>query len=888
MKKLFKFFVAAIICGGISANAVTLGPIPYTQNFENGGAWPTGWSTNNPNVWSMSTTWNGANNPGGYNVYSDYNPLETGTVFSPSFDGSVNLNIHVKFYHYWQANYSGNTQDGYLYGSRDGGLTYPYLLDEWHHNNPAIEEGEKIYDISSWADGYDGITFKWVVIHNNDWYWQFDNFEIYEVAIPGLWTGAVSTSWNTAGNWDDLTVPTSTVSVTIPSGTPYSPYIGSGVVASCNNLTINSGATLTHSGLLLNNSHLNVYGNFNSDYGTFTQSGYSYLYFRGSTSTYWDDDNMNDTYRNVRIIKTNSTDVLSLWQHMTIQRNLEIVEGTFLFNDNWTLTINSTASNALEIESGGILQLANSQTIDVAGDVQFLSGSQAIITGGLIRCGGDFRVMENIYFNIQLEGGTVEMYGSALQYIEDHDGNTEFYNLLIQKSSGTCSINYGDLNVTGDLSIAGGTLNPNSYNIYVAGDWSNTAGDAGFDQSTGRVIFNGGAYHQYCSDETFNELEINKASGGAFRMNGTDVECAAYDWTAGAVGVLSGSFTANDLLDNAIQGGFYLYSGGTIDLINTGGDVDLKGDLHIYGGTMTVTGSISYWPFLEDASIEMSDGVLDFTSCGITINNTSYALADNITGGIIKTAGGFSGNRADFHPAGGTFEFYGTTDATFSQSNNCTLFNVDINKATKGASSNPNKPIVSDGRIDETIGDGKSNTISLSSDFVITNDLDITSGSLTLSGHELTVFKDCDVYGILNMTNAADIFNCGTAGFISPLFFHNGSTGNLSAGEINLPDWLLIYNGASFTATTANTINFHTSETGGMMNHDPNTVFGNINVNMAGGNWCLDYGSDEAFVVNGNFTLYPGNTLDMNDETLIVHGIFTDDATSKISVYDYN
>jgi len=61
---------------------------------------------------------------------------------------------------------------------------------------------------------------------------------------PGLWTGATNTVWNTATNWDDGNVPTSTVDVTIPDVTNQ-PVIASGVGANCNNITINTNATLT-------------------------------------------------------------------------------------------------------------------------------------------------------------------------------------------------------------------------------------------------------------------------------------------------------------------------------------------------------------------------------------------------------------------------------------------------------------------------------------------------------------------------------------------------------------------------------------------------------------------------------------------------------------------
>ncbi len=61
-----------------------------------------------------------------------------------------------------------------------------------------------------------------------------------------VWTGTVSTSWNTTSNWSTSTVPTGGSNVTIPDVSGASgnfPVIGSGV--DCNDLTINASAKLT-------------------------------------------------------------------------------------------------------------------------------------------------------------------------------------------------------------------------------------------------------------------------------------------------------------------------------------------------------------------------------------------------------------------------------------------------------------------------------------------------------------------------------------------------------------------------------------------------------------------------------------------------------------------
>ena len=75
------------------------------------------------------------------------------------------------------------------------------------------------------------------------------------VVASGVWTGAVDSLWNTAGNWCGG-VPTSTSDVTIPSGVANMPVIDE--AATARNVTINTGGSLT----VHNGGRLNLHGNF--------------------------------------------------------------------------------------------------------------------------------------------------------------------------------------------------------------------------------------------------------------------------------------------------------------------------------------------------------------------------------------------------------------------------------------------------------------------------------------------------------------------------------------------------------------------------------------------------------------------------------------------------
>ena len=60
----------------------------------------------------------------------------------------------------------------------------------------------------------------------------------------GSWLGSTSADWNTASNWIGG-VPTSATNVIIPAGPVYQPIVLGTSIAECNNLTIESGASLT-------------------------------------------------------------------------------------------------------------------------------------------------------------------------------------------------------------------------------------------------------------------------------------------------------------------------------------------------------------------------------------------------------------------------------------------------------------------------------------------------------------------------------------------------------------------------------------------------------------------------------------------------------------------
>ncbi|MEI6576901.1 MAG: C10 family peptidase [Bacteroidota bacterium] len=505
------------------------------------------------------------------------------------------------------------------------------------------------------------------------------NYNI-KVETAGTWTGAVNTDWHNTGNWSAKYIPVAGMDVVIPSGVPNFPKI-SNDSATCNKLTINPGASLDISGKLLRvNDSLLVSGYLNLSSTT------SDLYVLKSIE--WESGST------ANVVGSGEMYIYGNWIFMS-GSNVQLNSGYVEFRGTGASYVRSFEANSMlyhirntkEIEFG--ISAMSTAPLTIQGNVynysgklfSSYSGSDLHMKGSIQNLGGDFQ------FN------DASLIIDGIPALSLKPGYNSYLNDLTLNTSGTLTLggDYSDsLVINGDILIQQGTLSPGTNTICIKGYWTNQISPAGFTMGTSTVIFNGGNFHQYCSNESFNKLVVNKAAGGAFRVNGTTVTCSSYDWTAGAVDVLSGSFTANDLIDNGLFGNYYVNTGGTINLTNSDGYVDLNGNIFIYGGNFNVYGgtTASYWPYIANASITMTGGILDFKDQGIRFNTSGlgYTLTNAITGGTIRTAGYVQGYRTDFHPSAGTIEMYGNTAATIQNIDGFAFNNLNINKTVSSVS----------------------------------------------------------------------------------------------------------------------------------------------------------------------------------------------------------
>ncbi|MCX6271324.1 MAG: C10 family peptidase [Bacteroidetes bacterium] len=626
-------------------------------------------------------------------------------------------------------------------------------------------------------------------------------FNIY-IEKDGSWTGAIDQDWHNPYNWSLNILPDALTDVIIPE-VENKPTLW-GDEAECRSLVIEGGPT---NYLEIFNTDLVVYGDFECNarlvYPFPTPS--ARLIVTGDI--YWREGSSITDAAETSIWCYGDWYFFPGAQVQMHNNSVKFVGSNFNYVSS---ADTNNYFNDFEVfkSPGGFIDIAtwSAKPIQINGHLYIDPGSQfycdspegVILKGSLIN-----------YGQLLCGNGTFTLNGMSHEiYLNSGD---YFNNLDISDSWNTTL--HTDVTVKGNLTIHSGVLNDNYQYLYVGGDWNNLAGLSGFN-STGTEVFNGEG-HQYCSNEHFNNLMINKL-GGAFRVNGSQVVCEYYIFIKGAVDVLSGTFSALSTSYYGIYGNFYLNPYGTINIYNTEGFVDLNANLNIFGGEFNIYGGISssYWAYDHDASIHLSGGILDFRDVGIVNSNTGYNFITDITGGSVRTSRSVMSFRSDFQPSGGDFEFYGPTNEEILLQNGSRFHDLKINKTgTAVVALASDIEILSSGLIEINGGEFNLNGYNLSLDGYIHIN---TSGKLSLAS--ASVLSLGNTSGVF-VNNGGTLEMIGTPAF-SPRITHNSGyyifnveSGGLISAEnaifefqnangINVKPGSLINTGHSFTACT--------------------------------------------------------------------------------------
>jgi len=715
--------------------------------------------------------------------------------------------------------YAGSTGYNYTWSTGDVVEMYDVWLNPGYYkctmlNSGSADLGMALYASSGAAyysarSGYTALADAnaaggdesfWITITTADYYGlcvfanntSSSTFTI-KFETQGQWLGTVSNDWFDPGNWSAAFVPDATIDVTINTGYTYHPIIGAGN-GYCKNITIGAGAKLS-----LGNADLDVAGNM-TIYGQLEMTNINADYYV-TGNVYWESGST------ANITANGEFRVSGDWEFRP-GANAVLANSTAIFTGTSAAFIRSYEANCAlyNVEcnkSGGWLSNSNisTDTLKINGYLATMSATSIfysqssyplVLKGpltnyGHIYCGAGTFIFDNYTPSIDLNTG-------------------DYFNNIIISTSGNVTL-ADSLRIYGNLEINSGALVTANFPVLIKGDWTNNVGSGGFSEGTGKVVFNGGNYHQVCSNETFYILEVDKPLGGAFRTGNNAVTCSHYDWTAGAVDVAAGSFTANNLLDNGLYGSYYVNTGGTINLSNTDDFIDLHGYLYIYGGTINVWGGYgwdSYWPYFADAGLTMTAGVLDIKDYGVLLYNGGYTFTENITGGTIRTATSFRVERADFTMDAGTIEFNGTADGYFHTINGGYVKNVTINK---GAFKDDGPALTE--KIIRNRETGEVTYAPLASTVIIDNTADV-NGNVVIQSGVLSAGSNM-MYVEGNWNNIA-----GTAGFnegTGTVEFNGATAGDILTAEtfynLNLNKTYANYNGLELWQDVAVTNDLH-------------------------------------------------------------------------------
>jgi hypothetical protein len=697
-------------------------------------------------------------------------------------------------------------------------------------------------------------------------------------AVANVWDGSFNHYWHNANNWSLGRIPIDIDPVEIPDVGLQPVYVdsyGTILYEECASLLLESGATLNFYDMELKvHGNVDIYGEVGMDQDD------AYLTIEGNVI--WRSGSTLDVTQHLCFIN-----VYGDWDFKA-GANVNPTEGFVDFKGSTSKYIRCFSDNCsfynLRVYKSGGAYLGNSlqSTEDLVVDnLLFLVTGTHMLTYSHndIVVNGTFNYYGTFDFALSSAVGSFVFDGTTTGFNDFDTGSGTFYDVVFSSTNGTNG--YDDLLVVNDITIESGYFNPQGNAVTLGGDWTTNVGPTGFVEDDSRVIFNGSGHQYIYGDENFNILEADM--GAALRLNNvnTDVTCNVYDWTSGGIDIVAGNFTALDLFDNGLFGGFWVNPNGTINLTNNG-YVDLRGEIHNFGGTINVSGTISDWPYHGDAEIEMTAGIIDFKTCGITIQDNSYDLTNNITGGTIRTSSFFSNYRADVDLSSVTIELYGPTDTDLTLAGGSSIGYLNINK---GAVDGLPGLKQTDRSGNPLPSDGKANNVDLWSDLVVENNATITAGSLTLNGLEASVHQNFNVYGSLIMDEVSDVLNVGTQ-IYQNLRFYDGSQTNLTAGEIHLASWIVVFPGANFSAETSNTIYFDgiTSTTAGIHVEEPGTTFGNIEFNNSIANSFFYAPLENNIVIDGYFTLHPNVYLQTQLADLFVHGQMTDNPGSEIYI----
>lgn len=329
-----------------------------------------------------------------------------------------------------------NAEVGSVYGGGGGGAA---------DNNSFGGDG---------AGGYVTITYT-IVLGSSTWY----SYQSGDWDNAASWTldGAINPLYDNPSGYTPSTSPSSSVdnvviqngnTITVQSGNnnkanPWLEVLGTIDFTTTTGHTftiISGGGRVELSSDNFPSGDASLFGGSTGDMGAVVYEGTGYTL--STIKEFYD----------VEINQTNASDIVVLMADYTINGDLTITQGEFQINDNSSTTIlNLTVNNDLTVEANGEISVGTGNTINGAFDIVTSEGTSTLPTTGnyhsiyhQFTIGGDFNNLGTVRFTNQTNPdyddfsttGAVNVYftGTANNSVQ-LDGQTDFYNLVVDKGS---------------------------------------------------------------------------------------------------------------------------------------------------------------------------------------------------------------------------------------------------------------------------------------------------------------------------------------------------------------------------------------------------------------------------------------------------------------------
>ncbi|MDB5280202.1 MAG: hypothetical protein JWR61_5157 [Ferruginibacter sp.] len=680
--------------------------------------------------------------------------------------------------------------------------------------------------------------------------------------IHGSWAGSITHTIN--ANNQTITVNGDLSLSDGASGHAINLAIGTGTVSVGGSLTESGGANITFSGA----GNLNIAADYNYVNGTFTPGT--------GTVTYSGPANQAIgavTYNNLTINKAAA--IASVNNALTVGGNLSVTAGeldnltTTTIAGNVTIASGAIMSNFNVLHVGGnwnnngtyngtginvVFDGSGTQTISATtfNNLEFNKpvGSVAILTGdvtlkgNLVGTSGTLDI-GSYFFNRDVTGGSATMANAATLIIAADNAPNKFanyylspgstiifngtgtqhlllpglvYGNLIFRNSGS-KILYTATSVTGDFTIeSGATFNAGSNTITLNGNWTNSGI---FISSTSTIVCTGAA-KTVTGGTTFNHLTV---SGSYTFLNNMTINGLLNITSTGSLS--GGSSIAVTMNGDLINSGILYNLGSTTFTGNVLQTLSLINAVQTVAITVNFNGSVS--PVLNSTSVPQY-GFLNINNTGGVNPSVGWVVAYGLT---VSSGGIFNGG-----PSSHTILGYVTNNGTITS--NGTITFTPSSAVTVNLGSN----FTSTGRVNfsgagamilagtpvsfknVTINNTNAAGITPSSDWLITNEMRVVSGSVLNAGnHSYTIGGNILNNGTINSSTSAFTMNGVAAQDIySGSAFNNLSINN-TGGFVTLSSNVAVNGALNFIAgniqTGTNTLT--QSSTGTLTNAAQNT-----------------------------------------------------------------